>query len=46
MLLSMPKLDREGINSRALIVEDNAEWHRSKKVELPDLIHVEYLPPY
>ncbi|NJQ98679.1 MAG: hypothetical protein HC784_16190 [Hydrococcus sp. CSU_1_8] len=32
--------------SRALIVEDNAGWHRSKKVKLPDLIHVEYLPPY
>jgi transposase len=37
---------QEGINSRALIVEDNAGWHRSKKVELPDLIHIEYLPPY
>jgi transposase len=36
----------EGINSRALIVEDNARWHRSKKVQLPDSIQIEYLPAY
>jgi transposase len=37
---------REGVKSRALVVEDNAGWHRSKKVELPDSIHIEYLPAY
>ena len=36
----------EGVKSRALIVEDNAGWHRSKKVELPESIHIEYLPTY
>lgn len=37
-----------GISSqkRVLLVEDNAGWHRSKKVEVPEGIIVEFLPPY
>lgn len=31
---------------KILLVEDNAGWHRSKKVEIPEGIHVEYLPAY
>ncbi len=29
-----------------LVVEDNAGWHRSQKVELPPGIMTEFLPPY
>ncbi|MGK7914886.1 MAG: transposase [Prochloraceae cyanobacterium] len=29
-----------------LLVEDNAGWHRSKKVEIPLGITIEFLPPY
>lgn len=25
---------------------DNAGWHRAKKLEVPNGIHIEYLPPY
>ena len=31
---------------KVLLVEDNAGWHRSKKVEVPEGIIVEFLPPY
>ena len=31
---------------KVLLVEDNAGWHRSKKVEVPEGITVEFLPPY
>jgi transposase len=37
---------KEGVRSRALIVEDNAGWHRSKKVNTPEAIDIEYLPAY
>ncbi|MEB3281828.1 MAG: transposase [Lyngbya sp.] len=29
-----------------LLVEDNAGWHRSQKVQIPSGIEVEFLPPY
>ncbi|MEP0776384.1 transposase [Microcoleus sp. ZQ-A2] len=29
-----------------LLVEDNAGWHRSKKVKIPSGIFVEFLPAY
>ncbi|NEO74635.1 IS630 family transposase [Moorena sp. SIO3H5] len=29
-----------------LLIEDNAGWHRSKKVVVPEGIKVEFLPPY
>ncbi|WP_287358755.1 transposase [Moorena sp. SIO3B2] len=29
-----------------MLVEDNAGWHRSKKVKIPEGIKVEFLPPY
>jgi transposase len=29
-----------------LLIEDNAGWHHSQKVEVPEGIIVEYLPPY
>ncbi|NEO46091.1 MAG: hypothetical protein F6K55_18935 [Moorea sp. SIO4A3] len=29
-----------------MLVEDNAGWHRSNKVKLPEGIKVEFLPPY
>ena len=31
---------------KVLLVEDNAGWHRSKKVEVTEGIIVEFLPPY
>jgi transposase len=31
---------------KVLLVEDNAGWHRSQKVEVPEGIIVEFLPPY
>ena len=29
-----------------MLLEDNAGWHRSKKVKLPEGINVEFLPTY
>lgn len=29
-----------------LLIEDNAGWHHSQKVKIPEGINVEYLPPY
>lgn len=29
-----------------MLVEDNAGWHRSQKVEIPEGIKLEFLPPY
>ncbi len=29
-----------------MLVEDNAGWHSSKKVEVPAGITIEFLPPY
>ena len=29
-----------------MLVEDNAGWHSSKKVEIPEGITIEFLPPY
>jgi transposase len=31
---------------KVLLVEDNAGWHSSKKVEIPSGIIIDYLPPY
>lgn len=31
---------------KVLLVEDNAGWHKSKTVEVPEGIIVEFLPPY
>jgi len=28
------------------LIEDNAGWHRSKKVVVPEGIEIEFLPPY
>ena len=28
------------------MIEDNAGWHRSKKVVVPEGIEIEFLPPY
>lgn len=37
-----------GVNPEKIIflVEDNAGWHRSQKVKIPEGIIVEFLPPY
>ena len=35
-----------GPNKRILMVIDGAGWHRSDKVEIPEGIHLEILPPY
>ncbi len=32
--------------TRILLVEDNAGWHLSKTVKIPEGMSVEYLPPY
>ena len=32
--------------TRVLLVEDNAGWHLSKTVKIPEGMSVEYLPPY
>ena len=37
---------QEFLKKKVLLVEDNAGWHRSKKVEVPEGIIVEFLPPY
>ena len=29
-----------------MLVEDNAGWHRSKKVTIPEGVTIEFLPPY
>lgn len=31
---------------KVLLVEDNAGWHRSQKVKVPEGMIVEFLPPY
>jgi hypothetical protein len=31
---------------KVLLVEDNAGWHRSQKVQIPEGITLEFLPPY
>lgn len=35
-----------GANKRVLLVMDGAGWHRAAKVEIPEGIHIEFLPPY
>lgn len=35
-----------GPNKHILMVIDGAGWHRSDKVEIPEGIHLEILPPY
>lgn len=34
------------LKKKVLLVEDNAGWHRSKKVQIPQGIMVEFLPAY
>lgn len=34
------------LKKKVLLIEDNAGWHRSQKVNLPSGIMVEYLPAY
>lgn len=34
------------LKKKVLLIEDNAGWHRSKKVNLPQGLMVEYLPAY
>lgn len=36
----------EFLKKKVLLVEDNAGWHRSQKVNIPSGIMVEYLPAY
>jgi len=33
-------------SKKVLLVEDNAGWHRSDKVQVPEGINILYLPPY
>ena len=35
-----------GKNKIALVIEDQAGWHRSQKVELPEGVITQFLPPY
>lgn len=35
-----------GTNKRILLSIDGAGWHRSERVEVPEGIHLEFLPPY
>lgn len=35
-----------GEHKRILLVIDGAGWHRSGKVEIPEGLHLEFLPPY
>jgi len=37
---------QEFLKKKVLLVEDNAGWHRSKKVEEIEGMIVEFLPPY
>lgn len=39
-------LMQEFQKKKVLLVEDNAGWHRSEKVKIPEGITVEYLPAY
>lgn len=34
----------EFLKKKVLLVEDNAGWHKSQKVKLPEGINVEFLP--
>jgi transposase len=34
------------VKKKVLLIEDNAGWHRSQKVNLPKGMMVEYLPAY
>jgi len=36
----------EFLQKKVLLVEDNAGWHKSQKVKLPEGIKVEFLPAY
>jgi len=36
----------EFLKKKVLLVEDNAGWHKSQKVKLPEGINVEFLPAY
>ncbi len=36
---------RAGENKRILLVVDQAGWHTGKEVEIPEGIHLEFLPP-
>jgi transposase len=36
----------EFLKKKVLLIEDNAGWHRSQQVCLPEGIHVEFLPAY
>ena len=31
---------------KILLIEDNASWHKSQTMEIPEGIEIEYLPPY
>jgi hypothetical protein len=31
---------------KALLIEDNAEWHRSQKCKIPEGLFIDFLPPY
>lgn len=35
-----------GVNKHILLVMDGAGWHRSAKLEVPQGLHIEILPPY
>ena len=37
---------REFPKKKVLLVEDNAGWHRSKKVKEIEGLKIEFLPPY
>ena len=37
---------REFAKKKVLLVEDNAGWHRSKKVKEIEGLTIEFLPPY
>ncbi|NEP50671.1 MAG: hypothetical protein F6K65_18430 [Moorea sp. SIO3C2] len=34
------------VKKKVLLIEDNAGWHRSQKVNVPEGMTVEYLPAY
>jgi hypothetical protein len=37
---------RAGLNKRIIVVIDQAGWHISDEVVIPDGLHVVFLPPY
>ena len=46
MNVFLKKLSQEYPNDRILLICDGARWHKSQGLEIPDNIHIDFIPPY